>query len=280
MELEKLSVAEIKERLSSEYGYSQEEITSIGGKVALREALDLEIKKHLVFGEEESISDYNDELEEVEMDRSSPGWSDYVISLFREDEMMVKNDNKYPTLKGLRRVFYNIFGPPSFSGVIDYSSPNTESSPGRAHANYELVFYDCGREMRYRGAADAYPGNIAGGYQVYPLAIAENRAEARAYRKALMLNIVTAEEMGNEESHFVSVLSSTGEFNESEPMNDNQILVVKNKSKELNIDPDRFLDFMKKELSVDKLSKKEGLECVKRISMYSNNPSIIPGELK
>lgn len=280
MELKKLSVEEIKDRLSSEYGYSQEEITNIGGKVALREALDLEIKKHLVFGDEEEVSSYTDKLEEVEMDRSSPGWSDYVISLFREDEMMVKNENKYPTLKGLRRVFYNIFGPPSFSGVVDYSSPTTESSPGRAHANYELVFYDCGREMRYRGAADAYPGNIAGGYQVYPLAIAENRAEARAYRKALMLNIVTAEEMGNEESHFVSVLSSTGEFNESEPMNDNQMLVVKNKSKELNIDLDKFLEFMKKDLSVDKLSKKEGLECVKRISMYSNNPSIIPGELK
>jgi hypothetical protein len=280
MELKKLSVEEIKERLSSEYGYSQEEITNIGGKVALREALDLEIKKHLVFGDEEAVSGYADELEEVEMDRSSPGWSDYVISLFREDEMMVKNDNKYPTLKGLRRVFYNIFGPPSFSGVIDYASPTIESSPGRAHANYELVFYDCGREMRYRGAADAYPGNIAGGYQVYPLAIAENRAEARAYRKALMLNIVTAEEMGNEESHFVSVLSSTGEFDESELMNDNQIIVVKNKSKELNIDPDKFLDFMKKELGVSKLSKKEGLQCVKRISSYSNDPRTIPGELK
>jgi hypothetical protein len=280
MELKKLSVEEIKEQLSTEFGYSQNEINEIGNKVALRQALELEIQKHVVFGEEESISVVDQDLEEVEMDRSSPGWSDYVISLFREDEMMVKNDNKYPTLKGLRRVFYTLFGAPIFSGVIDYSSPTTESSPGRAHANYELMFYDCGREMRYRGAADAYPGNIAGGYQVYPLAIAENRAEARAYRKALMLNIVTAEEMGNEEQHFVSVLSSTGEFNETEPMNDNQMLVVKNKSKELNIDPDKFLDFMKKDLGVDKLSKKEGLECVKRISMFSNNPSIIPGELK
>ena len=141
MELKKLSVEEIKEQLSTEFGYSQNEINEIGNKVALRQALELEIQKHVVFGEEESISVVDQDLEEVEMDRSSPGWSDYVISLFREDEMMVKNDNKYPTLKGLRRVFYTLFGAPIFSGVIDYSSPTTESSPGRAHTNYELMFY-------------------------------------------------------------------------------------------------------------------------------------------
>ena len=273
-----LTIEEIKSRLIDEFGYAQSEVQQIGGKANLREALELEIKKHQVFGDEEEIS--IPEVEQSHITRFDYGWSDYVISLFEEEEMMVKDSNSYPTLKGLRRVFSKLFGVPEFSGVVQYSSSTDENSPGRSHVNYELRFYDQTGLKTFRGSADAYPGNIAGGYQVYPLAIAENRAEARAYRKALMLNIVTAEEIGNEETQFKSVLSSTGEFNESEPMNDNQIIVVKNKCKELSIDVDAFLTFMKKELGVQTLTKKEGLESVKRISSYSNDPKLIPGELK
>ena len=248
------------------------------------EALNAEMQNNVVFGEGQEIScDQNitSTIEDTEeLDRSSPEWSDHVMSLFSNDEVMVKDEKRYPTLKGLRRVFLKIFGPPSFSGIVEYSSPTSEGSCGRAHANYELRFSHYGVDNVYRGAADAYPGNIAGGYQVYPLAIAENRAEARAYRKAMMLNIVTAEEIGNENTEFTSVLTSTGEFNEAEPMSENQLLVIKNKCRELSIDMDAFLAFMKRELGVQNLTKKEGLECVKKIGSYSNDPKLVPGELK
>jgi len=280
-----LSVQEIRDILIKEYRLKEEEVNNIKGKAALLEALNAEMQSNVVFGEGQEISYKSSEVissveNSVELDRSSPEWSDHVMGLFSNDEVMEKDDKRYPTLKGLRRVFLKIFGSPSFSGIVEYSSPTSESSCGRAHANYELRFSHYGVENVYRGAADAYPGNIAGGYQVYPLAIAENRAEARAYRKALMLNIVTAEEIGNENTEFTSVLTSTGEFNEAEPMSENQLLVIKNKCKELSIDMDTFLTFMKKELGVQNLTKKEGLECVKKIGSYSNDPKLVPGELK
>lgn len=277
------SVQEIRDLLVEKYGVSREEADAIKGKAALLEALKAEESQGFVFGETQPVYEQGELIEstlEESIDRGSPDWPNYIMGLFTDEEVMEKDDKRYPTLKGLRRVFYHVFGPPLFSGIVDYSSPTSEGSCGRAHANYELRFVYMGGEYCYRGAADAYPGNIAGGYQVYPLAIAENRAEARAYRKALMLNIVTAEEIGNENTEFTSVLSSTGEFNESEPLSENQMMVIKNKCKELSIDVDKFLSFMKVELNVQSLSKKEGLESVKRISSYSNNPSIIPGELK
>lgn len=214
--------------------------------------------------------------EEVSITPGDPGWSDYVMGLFVDDEIMEKDNNRYPTLKGLRRVFLSIYGPPTFSGIVDFKAPTDENSPGRAYANYEIV----AGGSTYRGAAEAYPGNINGGYHVYPLAIAENRAEARAYRKALMLNVVTAEEIGNESSHFTSVLSSSGEFNEGESISDSQMTVIKNKCKELNIDLDRFLEVMKSELGATKLTRKVGLAAIKKISIMSNDNNQIPGDLR
>lgn len=284
-DVDALSVGEIREKLINDHGFSEEEAKNIKGKDNLRQILkdsiNAEMADNQMFGD--SVEDYiNDNYPEEDnakdaISRTSPDWSEYVMGFFSEDEVMEKDGNRYPTLKGLRRVFCMIYGNPVFSGIINYSAPTDENSPGRAYANYELVTRD---GTTYRGAAEAYPGNINGGYHVYPLAIAENRAEARTYRKALMLNVVTAEEIGNESSHFTSVLSSSGEFNEEEPISDSQMVVIKNKCKELNVDENKFLEFVKKELGVSKLSKKVGLAAIKQISIMSNDPNKIPGDLR
>lgn len=284
---ENLSVAELRNILIAEHGFTEDDALAIKGKSNLMETIKQSLlaqdcDKLFTSSTDEYVEDNYKEPQVSAINKESPEWSDYVMTLFHDDEIMEKDGNRYPTLKGLRRVAIKLFGEPAFSGVIDYSAPKDENSPGRAYANYELIFDTfLGRKV-YRGAAEAYPGNINGGYHVYPLAIAENRAEARAYRKALLLNVVTAEEIGNESSHFTSVLSSTGEFNEEEKISDSQMTVIKNKCFELKIDESKFLDYIKNELGTtsDTLTKKAGLAAIKKISLFSNDPNQIPGELK
>lgn len=286
-DVEGMSVGQMRNILVDQYDFSEDQANDIKGKSNVKETLKDSIRAaqgEAIFGEPQEIvtEDNVEDNEDNTPEMHSEEWSDYVMTLFGDEEVMEKDGNRYPTLKGLRRVGLNILGSPVFSGIIHYGSPESDQSPGRAHANYELRFYNylSQREVIYRGAADAYSGNVKGGYDVYPLAIAENRAEARAYRKALMLNIVTAEEIGNESSEFTSVLSSGGEYNEKGEMTGEQKSAIQNKLKKLNVDLESFLNFMKKELNVDTLSKKDGTECVKRVSHYSNNPNEIPEEIK
>lgn len=282
-----MTVNQMRDILVDHYDFTQEDAYAIKGKRNVREILEESIRAsegESIIGDPQQIIT-EDDIEESSPnipDMTSEDWSDYVMTLFSDDEVMEKDGNRYPTLKGLRRVAANVLGFPIFSGIIGYNSPESDQSPGRAHANYELAFIKPMSDVKiiYRGAADAYSGNIAGGYHVYPLAIAENRAEARAYRKALMLNIVTAEEIGNESSEFTSVLHSSGEYNENSSISEEQKAAIKKKVKDFSVDFDKFLEFMKKELKTESLSKKDGVECVKKVSYFSNNPNEIPEELK
>lgn len=267
-----MKVEEIKKLLIEQYGVSEFDVARAKGKDAL---LDMLKAEQAIQGLKEAPEEEEEEEVGETPVMGDLEWSDYVLSLFDESELAEKDGNRYPTLKGLRRIFVKLFGLPTFSGVVKYESSLSEDSPGRASVNY-LLRYD---NYEYFGAADAFSGNIAGGYNVYPLSIAENRAEARAYRKALMLNIVTAEELGNEKTEFTSVLSSSGEFNEEEKMSDNQVIAIKTKCDQLGIDSEKFFDMIKKEFGVIALNKGQGLEALKRVVSYVNENSF-PEEIK
>lgn len=271
-----LNAQGIRDVLMSEYGYTEEKVNEIKGIANLRDALKSE------------MADFND-IEEVETQvQAAPteesdvpeygdlGWHDYVMSLFEEDDLY---DGMYPTLKGLRRVAVKILGRPVSSRIVQMESTLNEESPGRAYCVYELAFNsrDSFETIYYQGAADAYPGNIQGGYNVYPVAIAENRAEARAYRKALLLNIVTAEEMGgSEKESFVSIAS--GEYKEDELMSATQMKVIESKARQLNICKTKFLESQGYEEG--KTTKKQGKDYMAVINGYQQDMDSIPAEIK
>jgi hypothetical protein len=259
-----LKAEDIRDKLKNEYGYSEEALSKIKGITALREALSLEeVDIENVSNEEKYES--NDNIVQGDF-----GWHDYVMSQFHEDELY---EGQYPTLKGLRRVAYRLFGILQ-SEIVELKATLDESSPGRAYCLYKLLLAD-GRT--YYGAADAYRGNIQGDYNIYPVAIAENRAEARAYRKALMLNVVAAEEMsGSEKTEFVSVLS--GEYSEDSMISSGQLKVLENKTKDLGISLQKFLDYVG--YVEGKSTKKDGKAFIGKINEYQQDMNSIPEEIK
>lgn len=124
-------------------------------------------------------------------------WPDYVMEQFDESEL----DRGYPKVNGLRRVTELLMGEiiESFPEVIQCPCPENER---RATVVYHVRIRTPKGVRYFADGADAYDGNMTNpnkeGNQVFtkfPTAIAVTRAEARALRKCLKLNVVAAEEL-------------------------------------------------------------------------------------
>jgi hypothetical protein len=127
------------------------------------------------------------------------GWLDYVMSLFEPEEL----DDGYPKRNGLCRLVRKVFGPvlKSYPHTVQVPTPQNMM---RATVEYNLVVLnrkmlepgETPYEMHFADVADAYIDNIKGdAYVVFPTANASTRAEVRALRKILNIEIVAAEEL-------------------------------------------------------------------------------------
>lgn len=200
-------------------------------------------------------------------------WEEHVMGLFRNEEVYEdKNGGRFPSLNGLRRVALSLFGAPIKSGPVLVQS----NLPHSSYCVYSVVWND----MEFSAAADAHQDNIGGNYGIYPTTIAESRAEARAYRKALLLSTASAEEIkGNEESSFNSVLTVNSEnvIDENGPISEQQKTIIKSKCKKLKINLDKFLN--ENSISeLDSMTKSDAIALVKKISDYQTEG--IPESIK
>lgn len=227
-------------------------------------------EKDFTFDEENQL----EEVEENLIEYGSENWENHVISQFLPHELY---NGEYPTLNGLRRITLITLGKVVSSKPILLQT----SLPGAASCIYEIIIDTAMGRLCFAAAADATQENISGAYHIYPTAIAESRAEARAYRKALMLTTVSAEEIKGNESSFNSVIQSgilqtDGVFNESEPMSQQQEKLLKIKTSKLGINLDKFYEFMK--IDKEKTTKQNCLDMFNKINEFQSQEKI-PEEL-
>lgn len=240
---------------------------------------------NISFGEPEDIDDMEDAMSKDQVSYSDPGWNDYVMAHFLPTELY---NGKYPTLNGMRRVTELLLGQVVSSKPIILNSSLDDSTNGRAYCVYEIQINNFlgSRHFRtYCGAADSFGGNTDKTYAIYPVAIAEGRAEARAYRKALLLTTVAAEEIKGNEKSFESVLpdeKKEDEYNEKEPLSHGQKVALGVKCSQLKINKDSFFELYAKEngKEVAKLNKQDGINLMKELTTYANQTKEIPGEIK
>lgn len=286
MSLEGLTVEELRNILVQKHGMTPEEAAEMKGKVYLREyiaKLEEEVP-NLDAIEEEPVPVFNPaqvtiqncsgnlsdllsmKIYEEPPKYTSKEWEDYVLGLFQPDELY---EGKYPTLPGLRRVASYLF--PVLSSTIKQFN-RTFHDKGEAFCVYELILEIEEKTRIFNAVADATAYNMGELYSIYPAAIAENRAEARCYRKALGLTICAADEMKEAKTKdFESVLSSTGEYDESEPMSSQQEIALKMKCKQLGIDYDKIIP--------PNATKKDALALMNTINVYQQSGEI-PESLK
>jgi hypothetical protein len=148
---------------------------------------------------------------------TSPEWDGYVLSHFAPEELI----DGHPTVGGLRRVAEYLLGE-IVSGISDVVQVPT--NPDNRATVIHTITFEGGRQ--FSGAADSYWGNTDKPYGMFPTAIAETRAEARALRRALKLkNIVSSDELTKNPSE-KSGENTSAVNTPIEPINDTQINCV------------------------------------------------------
>lgn len=212
--------------------------------------------------EEESV----DENYETIPDYGSENWENYVMKQFLPEELYEGN---YPTLNGMRRVCLKVLGNIVSSKPVQVIS----NLPNSSYCVYELVLEN---GLCFGAAADGHQENINGPYVIYPTAIAESRAEARTYRKALLISTASAEEIKGNEKTFNSVLTTVSDYNEKDPISQQQKTIIESKCKQLGIDLAKFLE--SEEITFEKAQKSDGVKLSKKLSEFQQKG--IPQEIK
>lgn len=202
-------------------------------------------------------------------------WTDYVLNLLSDDEKIKGN----PTTDGLRRVFeiaLNCKLISSTSSVVQSPSPENEKratvihslsyclnedTPSTEHLNIQSV----------DGSADVYWGNCDKIYRNHPVAVAETRAEGRAFRRALRLRkVVAAEELTNE-------VDDHPDANTVDKITNNQINFIDVIAQRLNINVLKLLESNNLEYkNIYTLHHDKAVDIIRLLSKYQTNISDIP----
>jgi hypothetical protein len=224
---------------------------------------------------EEAFSD----TKEVAIQVGSVEWNDYVLGLLDVDE---KDDKGRPRCDGLRRVFNQVFD------VIVSHSTERVFLDNEVVVNWETVFvphkeivFSDGGGIPTRtvsALASASTKNTNPPFDKFLAAIADTRAEARCYRKALLLRGPAAEEM--EENEEV----------EAGPASESQIQTATFMAGRLAISVPKLLAYNRKEiapkskvksLTLEKLSGEEMKRVLSLLNRYQGNGDLeVPQEVK
>lgn len=210
----------------------------------------------------------------------SPEWSEHVMTLFDDSEVMDGN----PLVAGLRRVAELVLGQIVFSGPTQVFPAQRDDHHGRATVVFTVEFEN---GLRYSEVADCWEGNTDDMFCAYAVATASTRAEGRALRKALKIRGIAAEEITKKNtaeivrnaSQAASGSSQDGDFNEEARMSDAQHNFIDVKCRQLNVSGG---DLFKQIFSIDsnrKVSKKAASDIIDQLNEYQRDKSTIPEEI-
>jgi hypothetical protein len=208
---------------------------------------------------------------------SDPEWQDFVISKFTKDELI---DGKHPTVNGLRRVVELLIGEIVASGPVEVRQPPLfgRDDPGRATVTYEVVVlphYGVSDMKTFKALGGSFHGNTDNTYAIFPEAIAETRAEARALRKALKIHTAASEELtNNDPKEFMQNYLANTEIDEDQtgPITDMQKTTIQLLCKRLNIDENKFINLGQQHYdALEEISRPTAAIMIQQLNGYQNS---------
>lgn len=212
--------------------------------------------------------------------KHEPGWKDYILTQFLDSEMEGGN----PTVAGLRRVTEKVLGS-IIGGHPDVKQCPSIDNNQRATVIYTITIRGIDGVMTFGGAADASMSNIDDKmFQRYPVAMAETRAESRAYRHALGLyGICAAEEIDNNPA--VTTEFKAVQTNGEEGITQTQVSLMNimcgNTARGLDINVDKFASAEeKKEVRMIDITSERAKELLKKLSSFQADKTQIPETIK
>lgn len=200
-------------------------------------------------------------------------WQDYCMGLFNDDEMR----DGCPTVAGLRRVSELVIGPIVDMQPVCVEGP-CEGNGWSAAETIRIGFAsrDLGRDVYFSGEADCIPGeegNCEAAYARFPTAMAGTRARARAFRNALRLNKVAAEECTS-----LPVVERTRHQPPGEEMiAAHQVTGITKTCRDLDIDPIKLINqFGSNYSDLKEMTKKGAAKAGALLNKYFQGSEAIP----
>lgn len=279
------TVDELRAKLVS-LGMTAEEANSIKGKGALKDMIEnLEGLQNANVEETEILETgvppgLTEIIETKPPSYDSPEWEPYVMSKFQASELA---EGKHPKLPGLRRVANLLLGDVVFSAPTKVDTVLLPDAPGRCSVVYTIrIMWKFGMHLPYDDIREfaalggSWHGNTDDMFAVFPEAIAEARAEARAYRKALQLSVVGADELTRKDTAEItrSVVEKVVIPSAEPPkkITNNQINSIKNISGRLGIDVTKFINMgSKKYDAIEDVSYEVATKMIGQLSRYQSN---------
>lgn len=139
--------------------------------------------------------------EKVRPNDGDPKWTEYVLDKLEDEELY----EGFPTVDGLRRVTEAVFGTviQSTTDILEIPDENCAKCTAihtlmvRKHRGLEIVTVNA--------AVDVVKKYVKPPYDKFIVAMADSRAEGKAYRRLLKLKILSAEELqaDDEDTHIL-----------------------------------------------------------------------------
>jgi len=238
--MDKISVPELRKFVTENCGVDKEDAATMK-RAELEKIKDNEVISSEYSVLDEAMANLNGEdIEENE--KRSIYLQEDIMAMFKKDELI----DGAPKANGLRRVAQEVIGNITNQEVTiaPLCIRNVNEGVDGVMATFKVSilcenehFGEVGSIITFADAADCLPFMNTGSddYAKYPTAIAATRAEVRTYRKMLRLNIVAADEIGDNEPLVKSTNSSQhtdGSITEAQK----KALTIACANKKINID--------------------------------------------
>lgn len=209
---------------------------------------------------------------------ASEGWGQYVLSLLTPDELL----NGLPKANGLRRVLnfvFDIISSGSKEIILKDSNEVLINWVIEFLPRKQICFDATSPTLPVKsvtGFASASYENVKPPFNKYLAAVADTRAEARAMRKALLLNCIAAEEA---EEHLEETATT-------DLISENQKTIAKTMSDRLKVNLDKTISHYSIEITgkegakLDSLSRVEANKVLAVLNKFqANTKTPIPQEI-
>lgn len=185
---------------------------------------------------------------------------DYLKEL-TDDELW---DGEYPLLRGLQRLAHE-------RGLrrVESKIEATPSPDSPVAAVTVTVHFEDGTV--YAGSADAKFKAHKAPFNKHLVALADSKAEARAYRRAFNISKASKEECGEEPA---------GGDVDTTPIAESQIQGIKNMADRHSLTVADAVKLIGVEKEIEKLTRKQGREVIKMLNKYKPKKSAKKGTVK
>ena len=204
------------------------------------------------------------------------GWTDYLMSLLREDEIF----DKRPTCDGLRRLVEELVGPILGREVIILNPPTkdnnmTASIVVRLSVNSNGDFWG-NRVITEEDVGDAGPFNSDPPFDKYPSSLAMTRAEGRCLRRILRMKTITSEE-GSKRAEEIKDFMDTSEWCPTDKISPEQKTVIDLIARQCDIDAWAFINSGTQQYkSIDDINKDTASKMIQHLNTVRQDKAVKP----